>query len=134
MQTDILGVMIPLSAVILGIGAGIVGIVTRHRQTLLRADLRHKERMAAIEKGIDLPPDPPELDVRRPRFLLKGLIWTFTGAAVYVALDSLAGADEAKLGLVPVAVGLGYLVYYAVQGRHEEKPGASPREDASRAA
>lgn len=122
MQTEILGIMIPLSAVILGISAAIVGIVSRHRQMLQRTDLRHKERMAALEKGIDLPPDPPEMDVRRPRFLLKGLVWSFTGAAVYVALDALAGAEEAKLGLIPVAVGLAYLVYYAVQGRKEERP------------
>ena len=122
MQTDILGVMIPLSAVILGITAGIVGIVSRHRQLLQRTDLRHKERMAAIEKGIDLPPDPPEMDIRRPRFLLKGLVWSFTGAGVYIALDALAGADEAKLGLIPVALGLAYLLYYAVQGRKEDRP------------
>lgn len=122
MQTDILGVMIPLSAVILGISAGIVGIVSRHRQLLQRTELRHKERMAALEKGIDLPPDPPEMDIRRPRFLLKGLVWSFTGAGVYIALDALAGADEAKLGVIPVAVGLAYLVYYAVQGRKEDRP------------
>lgn len=122
METEVLGVMIPLSGIILGISAGIVGIVSRHRQLVQRADLRHKERMAAIEKGMELPPDPPEIDVRRPRYLLKGLVWTFTGVAVYFALDALAGADEASLGLIPVAVGLAYLTYYGVQGRHEDKP------------
>ena len=118
---SILALMIPLSAIILGISAGIVGIVTRHRQLLQRADLRHKERLAAIEKGLELPPDPPEIDTRRPRYLLKGLVWTFSGAAIYLALDALAGADESRLGFIPVAVGVAYLIYYAVQGRHEEK-------------
>ena len=132
MQTDILGIMIPLSAVILGISAGIVGIVSRHRQLLQRTELRHKERMAALEKGIDLPPDPPEMDVRRPRFLLKGLVWSFTGAGIYLALDALAGADEAKLGLIPVAVGLAYLVYYAVQGRKEDRPAGDAENPAVR--
>jgi hypothetical protein len=122
MGPEIIAVLIPLSGIVLGITAAIVGIVSRHRQLLQRTDLRHKERMAAIEKGIDLPPDPPEMDIRRPRFLLKGLVWSFTGAAVYIALDALAGADEAKLGLIPVAVGLAYLAYYAVQGRKEDRP------------
>ena len=99
---SIFALMIPLSAIILGIGAGIVGIVTRHRQLLQRADLRHKERLAAIEKGLELPPDPPEIDARRPRYLLKGLVWTFSGAAIYLALDALAGTDESRLGFIPV--------------------------------
>jgi hypothetical protein len=122
MGPEIIAVLIPLSGIVLGITAAIVGIVSRHRQLLQRTDLRHKERMAAIEKGIDLPPDPPEMDIRRPRFLLKGLVWSFTGAGVFIALDALAGADEAKLGVIPVAVGLAYLVYYAVQGRKEDRP------------
>ena len=121
MGVDILGVMIPLSAVILGISAGIVGIVSRHRQLLQRADLRHKERLAAIEKGIELPPDPPETDIRRPRYLLKGLLWTFGGAAVWLVLTGLSGPEEGRIGFIGVAIGLAYLVYYAVQGRHEEK-------------
>lgn len=125
MTPDVLGVLIPLSGVVLGIAAGIVGIVSRHRQVLQRADLRHKERLAAIEKGIELPPDPPELDGRRPRFLLRGLIWTFVGIAGYVALDAVAGAEEAKLALIPAAVGLAYLAYYAIRGRHEEREAAA---------
>lgn len=122
MGPEIVAVLIPLSGIVLGISAAIVGIVSRHRQLLQRTDLRHKERMAALEKGIDLPPDPPEMDMRRPRFLLKGLVWSFTGAAVYIALDALAGDGAEKLGLIPVAVGLAYLVYFAVQGRKEERP------------
>lgn len=132
MGPEIVALIIPISAIVLGIGAAIVGIVSRHRQLLQRTDLRHKERMAAIEKGIDLPPDPPEMDIRRPRFLLKGLVWSFTGAAVYAALDALAGAEEAKLGLIPVAVGLAYLVYYAVQGRKEERPAGGSNDPAAR--
>lgn len=121
METESIAVLIPLSAIVLGISAAIVGIVSRHRQLLQRTDLRHKERMAAIERGVELPPDPPEMEARRPRFLLKGLVWSFTGVAVYIVLDALAGTEEAKLGLIPVAVGLAYLVYYAVQGRKEER-------------
>ncbi|MCU0975398.1 MAG: DUF6249 domain-containing protein [Steroidobacteraceae bacterium] len=132
MGPEIVAVLIPLAAIVLGISVAIVGIVSRHRQLLQRTDLRHKERMAAIEKGLELPPDPPEMDIRRPRYLLKGLVWSFTGAAVYVMLDSLAGAEEAKIGLIPVAVGLAYLVYYAVQGRKEDRPAGAGENPAGR--
>lgn len=134
MSPDILGVMIPLAAVILGIGAGIVGITARHREQMQRADLRHRERLAAIEKGMELPPDPPEPFGRQPRYLLKGLLWTFGGVALYFTLGSLAGDEESMLGAIPGAIGLAYLVYYFVQGRHEEKIAQAAAEKAAAAA
>jgi hypothetical protein len=122
MNTETIAILIPLSAIILGIGAGIVGIVTRHRQLLQRADLRHKERLAAIEKGIELPPDPPEIDLTKPRYLLKGLIYSGVGLALYFALGAVAGEDVALFAFIPLAVGVACLIYYWVRGRHEEQP------------
>jgi hypothetical protein len=116
---------IPIIAIIMGVGAGIVGIIARHRQQLQRVELRHKERLVAIEKGIELPPELADADVRRPRYLLKGLIWTFAGVASYFPLNSLAGADESTLAIVPVAIGLAYLIFYWVQGRHEDAAAAA---------
>lgn len=122
MGPDTFAILIPLSAIILGISAGIVGIVTRHRQLLQRADLRHKERLAAIEKGIELPPDPPETDLSKPRYLLKGLLYTGVGISLYFALRQVAGEDEALFAFIPFAVGIAYLIYYWARGRHEETP------------
>jgi hypothetical protein len=125
MNADTVAVFIPIIAIIMGIGAGIVGIIARHRQQLQRVELRHKERVVAIEKGIELPPELADADVRRPRYLLKGLVWTFAGVASYFPLNSLAGADESMLAIVPVAIGLAYLIFYWVQGRHEEAAAAA---------
>src|ERR1700683_2106730 len=47
-----------------------------------RQELRHKERMAAIEKGAELPAESPERPLLpwSPRvYLLRGLFWLFTG-------------------------------------------------------
>ncbi len=119
MSPDILGVMIPLSAIILGISAGIVGIVAKHRQQVQRADLRHRERLAAMDKGLELPPEL-EQPIDRPRYLLKGLVWSFSGIGAYLALSALAGSEESMLAAIPIAIGLAYLVYYFVQGRRED--------------
>jgi hypothetical protein len=119
MTPDILGVMIPLSAIVLGISAGIVGIVAKHRQQVQRADLRHKERLAAMDKGLELPPEAED-PVERPRYLLKGLVWSFSGIGAYLALNALAGSDESMLAAIPFAIGLAYLIYYFVQGRRED--------------
>src|SRR5690242_7121135 len=46
-----------------------------------KAELRHRERMTAMEKGIALPADPaPAKAPWSPRvYLLRGLMWLFTG-------------------------------------------------------
>jgi len=126
-NTETIAVFIPIIAIIMGIGAGIIGIVSRHRQLLQRVDLRHRERLAAMEKGLELPPETMDADVRRPRFLLRGLIWTFVGIAAYFALRGLAGTDESMLALIPLAVGLAYLIYYFVQGRKEDEQAAASK-------
>jgi len=127
MGPDTFAILIPLSAIILGISAGIVGIVSRHRQLLQRVDLRHKERLAAMEKGLELPPETIDTDVRRPRFLLRGLVWTFVGIAAYFPLRGLAGTEESMLAMIPLAVGLAYLIYYFVQGRKEDEQAAASK-------
>jgi Domain of unknown function (DUF6249) len=97
----------------------------RKRQRLM--ELHHTERMAAIERGMELPPLPIELidgrstPKRRRTALLPGLVWFFIGLALAVAtlVGSSAGDDEIPLfvGLIPVGVGLAYLIYYFVEGR-----------------
>jgi len=125
-----------------------------------RQELRHKERMAALEKGAELPAEPVERPPApwSPRvYLLRGLIWLFTGIGLATFLLGLSlsigsrpetfedrlwraqhlrssGATEeeikqylneskgsvhrempegiALIGLIPMGVGLAYLIYY----------------------
>ncbi len=121
MGPEQLGVLIPLSAIVLGIGMGIVGVITEHRRKALQIELRHKERLVAMERGLELSPEPPDptLDpaYRRGRALLPGLIWSFIGVALIGLIANVAEPDAAWAGGIPLAVGLGYLVYYVVEGR-----------------
>ncbi len=132
----------------------------RHRSH----QLLHEEHMAALDKGAGLPTAGREPLPWSPRvYLLRGLIWSFTGGALIVGLLGLSWSshrlhqppsaqsmafearnvseylrvsmeqareivakDEASragqydgpsvaialLGLVPLAVGLAYLVFY----------------------
>ncbi len=113
--------MIPIFGIVFGIAVAIVAIVTAHRQRMQRADLRHKERLAAIEKGLELPPEPEDLDNggkrSRSGSLRSGLIGLAVGIVLYFALDRLAGDDIALFGLIPAAVGLANLIFYVIEGR-----------------
>jgi len=138
-----------------------------------RHEMRHKERMTALEKGADLPAEPPEKPPMpwSPRvYLLRGLVWLFTGAGLSAFLLGLSltivshperledrlwraqnlrhnGATEEEIkqylnqsqnqntprnefpagvsliGLIPMGVGLAYLIYY--RGESQRPPNIS---------
>ena len=122
---------IPLLAVTLGCAIPIIAILIDYFKGRRVFELYHQERMAAIEKGRELPPLPEELfnsifngGRRKPRSprrrssrLLGGLIWTMSGLGATVAIYANQGADKAAYGLIPIGVGLSHLIYYFVEGK-----------------
>ncbi len=116
--------LVPIFGIIFGCGIAVVASWTSYRRRKHLFELFHQERMAAIDKGVDVPPLPEAFiaDDARPysprRNLLKGLIWSFIG------LGALAGMyrqdeDTALFALIPVGIGLAYLIYYFVVGWKE---------------
>jgi len=131
--TSELGVLIPIIAVTLGLGCAIVAVVSKHRHRLHELEFRHRERMAAIDKGLELPPEPTQdgyaADYWKharsgPRVLLKGLVWLGVGIALVLPGDPF-GSDHHfwTFGWIAVAVGAAYLIYYFVEARHRASPG-----------
>jgi hypothetical protein len=110
-------------------------LLQHHRRTQV-----HRERLAAIEKGISLPPEAaaslsPETDRRRSwnvqrLLLLAGLVWLSIGISAYVVLSAIfaasspAAADVPRglqwIGLAPATIGLSHLIVYAV-GRSRDR-------------
>jgi hypothetical protein len=129
MEPQQLVFIIPIVAIIMGVGIAMLVVVVDYRKKRDMFALHHKERMAAIEKGMELPPLPPEFfrDGRRqgPRhpsdFLRRGLVLLFIGIAVTGAMYQSA-RDAYLWGLVPAAIGVAFLLYYAVAGRKLPPP------------
>jgi hypothetical protein len=120
--------MIPIISVILGIAVAMLAIYLSYRKRKEIFALYHQERMAAIEKGVELPPLPDALltDDGKPlqpynprRHLLKGLAWLFVGLGAGAGTWATAGLDWALFGLVPIGIGLAHLIYYFVEGKKE---------------
>jgi hypothetical protein len=96
--------------------------------------LIHRERLAAIEKGVELP--PLEQEVKRRAFnvqrilLLAGLCWISIGIGIFAVLTGLLAHSAGNqgdlpqgmqwIGVGPVAIGLSHLIVYAV-GVSKEK-------------
>jgi hypothetical protein len=128
---NILSLMIPIIAIVMGIGIGMLTIYLEYRKRKDMFALHHQERMAAIEKGIELPPLPEGFFAAdgkpsRPRSphgkLLTGLIFLFAGLACFITgymVDDPGIVKFTKYGFFPLALGLAYLIYYFTVGKKE---------------
>ncbi len=92
----------------------------------------HRERLNAIEKGVEVP--PLEQEVRRSNWnvqrilLLAGLIWISLGIGVFAVLSALLAHPEGLtdlrqgfqwIGIAPVMIGLSHLIVYLVGSKKE---------------
>jgi hypothetical protein len=146
----ILGVMVPIVAIVMALGVGMLKIWTDYRKKREILQAHHAERMAAIEKGIELPPLPPQFYgaddaparaalVQREfkgqanglHYLRSGLMWLLIGIAVSIALyanhDNEHVHTAAWWGGVPAAIGLSKLLFYFIANRMNA--GADARSD-----
>jgi peptidoglycan/LPS O-acetylase OafA/YrhL len=128
-------VLIPVIAIVMGVGIGMLSLYLQFRKTRDMFQLYHAERMAAIEKGIELPPLPPEFfqdtGRREPapiRHRRIGLILLFFGIAVAVALWGTGVVPDYLWGLVPAAIGLAYLLSSRLEARELKKAPTIPGE------
>jgi hypothetical protein len=127
----IIAIIMVFMVPILAIGLGMLTIYLNYRKRKEMFALYHQERMAAIEKGIELSPMPQDFflensDPPRRRLshgtLLGGLVLLFLGLTLYVALHVTvprmdAGGDVALFALIPAGIGVACLIYYFTVGR-----------------
>jgi hypothetical protein len=135
----IIGVLIPIVAIVMGLGIGMLKLWLDYRKKREILQAHHTERMAAIEKGIDLPPLPPQFfgseasappdrlqEQLRGRhiglsYLRSGLMWLLIGIAISVALyadhQDYGAHNAAWWGGVPAAFGLSKLLFYFIANR-----------------
>ena len=124
MNEDVVAVFIPIVAIVMSLGIPIVYQILDYRRRRDVVEAHHKERMAAIERGMELPALPeafygPLDRNKRPRHLLTGMIWFFIGIALFLTLGAVAGEDKRFFGLIPTGIGLAFLIYYFIEGKHE---------------
>ena len=130
MDEDVVALFIPITAIFMSLLIPIVFAITDYKRRRDIVEANHKERLAAIERGMEIPPLPESFyqsmkPARRSSYLLPGLIWLFVGIGLFVALGAVAGDDVRYFGLIPAGVGLAFLIYYVVEGR-KLPPAASP--------
>ena len=105
------GELIGLVAVILGMGVPLGALYTYYRVRKLRSE----ERLAAIARGVDIPMEPELNQAARSRRMGILLVSGAIGFILTFGLIAQIQADRdiwtvATLGIIPLAVGIGYFV------------------------
>jgi len=121
--------MIPITAIVMGIGIGMLGMWTDHKRKSQMLEQAHRERMAAIERGIELPPTPntalveatPKNPPNPAKVLRSGVFMLSLGIVLYFALVTVGASEAAVFGLIPATIGLANLAYAAVLFDKERK-------------
>ena len=128
---ELLGLGLGIFATVFGIGIAFFAIWIDYRKRHEVMAICHQERMAALEKGLELPPFPPEFcqsDINpKPSIpgtgLKPGLMWLAVGIGLWLFLSPKNhGFFHPSVGAIPGAIGVAYLVYYAFEGR-KRSPG-----------
>lgn len=117
---QLLGLLIPICGIVGGVAVALLWLATEHKRRSQLLEQSHRERMSAIERGVDVPPLPPELFEpedradnldARARSLRRGLTYLLGGLAVAGALAVNRDIESAAWGLVPAAIGLAHLIF-----------------------
>ena len=130
--TGLMGVMVPIVAIVLGIGVAFWSIYWDHQ----KKRLQYQERQLMIEKGMTPPPMLPDEKRRHTPedCLRRGTILLFLGIGFAIGTAVLANFtnDEEFVGIVGVtgaivgSLGLGNLAYYFIATRRKrEEPVAT---------
>jgi hypothetical protein len=133
-NTDTIVLLIPFAAIAAGTVIGCAAILARIR----RRDMMHRERMAAIDKGISLPSLPETVTEQKltefiaapERYLRRALVLLFLGAAwMLIFRENNGGNWEGndhwqfgRWGMLAVAVGLADLLFYFIARKKTGQP------------
>jgi len=135
MEPALIGVSIPIVAIVFGVGVGALAIWSEHKRKSQLLDQLHRERMLALEKGVEPPaiapglvgdltaksrPAKPVPRYEWPRAMRNGLAMLLGGVVLYFAVDRAGGEEGAIFMLVLAALGTANLIFAAVLWNQEK--------------
>ena len=139
LHADVTGIVAVVGAFSIPVLIVGLGLYFRHR----RQKLLHETIRLMIEKGQPIPPEllngpaiPPEMmnnpwnvfPARVRNDLRRGLIWVGVGLALL--LGHVSGPGLGNVGLIPLFIGLAYLITWAVERKSKGNEGNNDKPSA----
>jgi hypothetical protein len=106
-RPEVVAVSIPIIFLLGAIAVTITALILDSS----RKDRKHKEKLLAMEKGIELPEEP--VKTSPPRYLAMrawGFVFTFIGIALFIGISAEEGIRHGSWGLMPLSIGIALLV------------------------
>lgn len=106
-RPEVVAISIPIIFVLGAIAVTITAMILDSS----RKDREHKERLLAMEKGIELPEAP--VKTSPPRYLAMrawGFVFTLLGVALTIGITAEAGIKHGAWGLIQISIGIALLV------------------------
>jgi len=103
----VVGIAIPVMFLVCGVAIAITAMIVNGNQK----ELKHRERILSMEKGIEPPKDI--VKKKRPAYLTMrawGMVFSFISLALLIGLIPEAGFRHGMWGLMPGGLGVGLLV------------------------
>ena len=101
------GIAIPSIFLVSAVAIAITAIIVNGNQK----ELKHRERILSMEKGLELPKEPPKK--KRPAYLSMrawGLVFTSISIALLIGMIGVVGLRHGLWGLMPGGLGVGLLL------------------------
>ena len=130
--------IVPVAGCAMVLGIVVAGIWSGIRNR----EIQSRERLEAIARGVPIPPTPEELAIthgkpaasltrRRANIRLAGIVLLATAAGLILFFCALAAVLQerdvlcgAAVGLIPAAIGVGFLIDTKIQTREMEEAAA----------
>ncbi len=106
-RPEVVAISIPIIFVLGAIAVTITALILDAG----RKDREHKERLLAMEKGIELPKDPVKKSP--PRYLAMrawGFVFALIGIATVIGITAEEGIQHGLWGLMPMSIGIALLI------------------------
>ncbi len=129
MDPGVVAIFIPITAIVMSLGIGMLFIWSDHKRKAQLLEQNHRERMQAIDKGLELPPVPVNLvgttngpsTASAAKSVRSGVMLLLIGIVLFFAITVVGAKEAALFGLIPAAIGVANLVYAAILW-NKEKP------------
>lgn len=109
--------------IVVALAAALVAyLYFKHAERLRRLEIIHKERLAAMDKGIplpELPHDPAKVPSPRDphEMLIHGIVWTALGGGGVLALLLIAPGSGPAFWPLPLPLaflGIGFILFHVL--------------------